>query len=131
MNKRWLAATLALVPCVALGAEVHGVWKTEASDDGGFLEVTIGPCAANAAQTCGIISRAFTLAGEDPSYANLGKPIIQGMKPHGQLAYSGGTIWDPPHDKTYKSKMALVDGGLDVEGCISFFCKGEHWTRVE
>lgn len=131
MNKRWLAATLALAPCMALGNDVDGIWKTEAGDDGGYLEVTIGPCAADAAQTCGIITRAFTPTGEDSDYANLGKLMIQGMEPHGAAAYSGGTIWDPQHDKTYKSKMALTDGALDVDGCISFICKGEHWTRVE
>lgn len=130
MNKRWLAA-LVLVPCMAWGEEVDGQWKTETADDGGYLEVTIGPCATDATQTCGIIGRAFTQAGEDPNYVNLGKLMIQGMKPDGPAAYSGGTIWDPQHDKTYKSKMALVDGELKVDGCISFFCRGEHWTRVE
>ena len=32
--------------------------------------------------------------------------------------YSGGTIWDPEHGKTYSSKMTVKGDVLDVEGCI-------------
>jgi uncharacterized protein (DUF2147 family) len=42
-------------------------------------------------------------------------------------ALSGGTIWGPEHDKTYKSKMTLKGDDLDVEGCISIVCSGQDW----
>jgi uncharacterized protein (DUF2147 family) len=57
--------------------------------------------------------------------------MIRDMKPHGEDAYAGGTIWDPEKDKTYKSKMTVKDGELDVEGCVSVVCIGEHWQRVK
>ena len=132
MQKILLAATLALLWTASLAADgVDGVWRTETSDSGGYLEVTIGPCESDASKKCGIISRAFSKEGEDPDYENLGKPIVKDMKPHGEDSYAGGTVWDPEKDKTYKSKMHLKGDELDVEGCISFICIGEDWSRVK
>ena len=108
----------------------HGVWSTEKNDAGGHLEVTVGPCASNATLTCGTISKAFAESGPDPNYANLGKQMVEGMKYDGDGSYSGGTIWDPEDGKIYKSKMMLKGNELDVDGCISFFCEGQHWQRV-
>jgi hypothetical protein len=41
MRKAWLR----------FGARADGIWKTEANDAGGFLQVTIGPCASDAKLT--------------------------------------------------------------------------------
>ena len=81
--------------------------------------------------TCGIISKAFSKDGPDSAYENLGKLIIHDMKPHGKNSYTGGKIWDPDKDKTYKSKMTVKGDDLDVDGCISFVCIGEDWKRVK
>jgi uncharacterized protein (DUF2147 family) len=108
----------------------HGVWRTEKNDEGAHLEVTVAPCESDATLTCGTISKAFTKAGEDPNYADLGKSMVEGMKDEGNGSYSGGTIWDPENGKTYKSKMTLKGDELDVDGCISVFCEGQHWQRV-
>jgi len=91
----------------------------------------MAPCAADASLTCGTITRAFNAKGEDPAYANLGKPIVENMKDDGSGGFSGGTIWDPEHDKTYDSKMSLEGDTLDVEGCVTIFCSGQDWTRVK
>ena len=93
--------------------------------------MTIGPCESDAKLTCGTISNAFSKDGPDPAYENLGKLIIWDMKPHDENSYSGGKIWDPEKDKTYKSKMTVKGDDLDVEGCISFVCVGEDWKRVQ
>lgn len=123
-------AGLLAAPAGADPTGAHGAWKTEKNDQGGYLEVTIAPCASDATLTCGTISNAFNSSGADPSYENLGRQIVEGMKYDGNGAYSGGTIWDPEDGKTYKSKMTLEGEKLDVDGCISFLCEGQHWKRV-
>ena len=126
--------TLALIatPAAALAASADGVWKTQASDSGGYLEVTVAPCTADASKTCGVVSKAFKAAGaEDAAYQYLGKPILEGMASDGDGRYSGGTIFDPENGKTYNSKMSVKGNELDVDGCISFICEGEVWSRVK
>ena len=126
-----LAATILAAPTLAFADAAHGIWKTATNDDGGYLEVTLAPCATEAAKTCGTITGAFTAQGSDPKYVNLGKPIVKDMSSSNGKHYSGGTIWDPEHDKTYKSKMNLEGNVLDVEGCISIICSGQDWSRVK
>lgn len=123
--------SLALTPTLAMAGGADGTWKTEAGDDGGYLEVTVGPCATDAGKTCGKISKAFNKQGADPSYANLGKLMIENMESDGATKYSGGTIWDPEDNKTYSSKMTVKGDMLDVEGCVSIICSGQHWTRAK
>ena len=125
-----VAITTAATTTIAAGG-TDGVWRTETSDSGGYLEVTIGPCDSDSSKTCGVISKAYGKQGLDPGYKNLGKLIVEDMKLHGEDSYSGGTIWDPEKDKTYKSKMHLKGDVLDVEGCIAFICSGEDWARVK
>lgn len=112
-------------------ADVSGVWRTESNDDGAYLEVTVDACASDASKICGTITRAMTTGGEDAEYENLGKLIIMDMRDDGNGKYSHGKIWDPEHDKTFKSNMTLKGEELDVDGCISFICEGQHWQRVQ
>lgn len=126
-----IAALLFAASSQLFADAAHGVWKTEANDAGGYLEVTVGPCESDPKMTCGVISNAYTKDGPDPAYENLGKLIILDMKPHDETSYDGGTVWDPEKDKTYKSKMTVKGDDLDVKGCISFVCVGEDWKRVK
>ena len=130
--REWIyAALIAFSAAPALAASgVAGTWKTETSDDGGYLEIQMGPCESDATKTCGIISRAHNAEGINPDYEHLGKPMVKDMTPDGESSFSGGTIWDPQKDKTYKSKMQLNGDELEVEGCIAFLCDGQDWTRV-
>lgn len=68
--------------------------------------------------------------------ANRDKPIkgmviLWGLKPDGAGKWSGGHVLDPENGKTYKSKVALRDGGsrLDMSGCIAFICRTQAWSR--
>jgi uncharacterized protein (DUF2147 family) len=131
MRNLILAAAIVAAPAIAFADGADGVWKTEADDNGGYLEVTIATCESDAAKTCGTITSAFTKEGTDPKYVNLGKLIVTDMTSINGKHYSGGTIWDPEHDKTYSSKMTVKGDVLDVEGCISIICSGEDWTRVK
>lgn len=131
MRRLVCAAVIAGVPGTALAGGAEGVWKTKANDKDGYLEVTVAPCTADAARTCGIITAAHTAIGADPGYANLGKPIIENMTSSDGTRFSGGTIWDPEDGKTYSSKMILKGNTLDVEGCFGLICRGQDWERVQ
>ena len=131
INRVIFGLALATVSSLAMASGVAGVWATEAGKDGGHLEVTMAPCDKDSSKTCGKISRAYGKTGVDAGYSNLGKIMVSGMSSDDGKSYSGGTIWDPEKDKTYKSKMHLKGDDLDVEGCISFFCSGQDWKRVK
>jgi uncharacterized protein (DUF2147 family) len=124
------ACVLLAVSCQAVAGGADGIWRTQSNAAGGYLQVTIAPCASNPELTCGTITKAVGKNGEDPNYKNLGREMISNMKPEGQNNYVGGSIWDPEKDKTFKSKMSLDGDDLDVEGCVSFVCTGQHWKRV-
>jgi uncharacterized protein (DUF2147 family) len=131
MYKLFLGMALIVASSLAIASETHGLWTTEVGKDGGYLEVTLGPCDSDSSKTCGTITKAYTTKGEDPDYVNLGKVMVKDMKSKDGKKYSGGTIWDPEDSKTYKSKMHLEGDTLDVEGCISFLCSGQDWKRVK
>lgn len=124
-----IGAAFVIASSLALAQGVEGVWRTETNDAGGYLEVTIGPCDSDAKKTCGVITDAYSKSGEDSKYENMGKLIIKDMESKDGVSFSGGTIWDPEKDKTYKSKMEVKEDDLDVDGCISFVCIGQDWKR--
>ena len=126
-----LVLSVASMSTAAIAGDAHGIWRTQEGDNGGYLEVTIGPCDADPLKTCGTISRALDEQGPAPEYEHLGRLMIDGMETDDGSSYSGGTIWDPQADKTYKSRMKADGSELDVEGCIAFICRGQTWTRVE
>jgi uncharacterized protein (DUF2147 family) len=119
-----LAATLALLAGAAAAQSPVGLWKTEPGETGAYLHVTITPCGD---ALCGVISEAIGATRTDL----VGKPIISGMKPDGTDRWSGGNIWAPDTDKTYRSKMALSGRSLEVEGCVAIICRGQTWTRLD
>lgn len=121
-----LTITAALFAGQALAQDASGTWKTQVSDTGSYLYVAVGPCADDAAKTCGIITDAFNTEAKDL----VGKAIIKDMEPDGPGQWSDGTIWAPDDDKTYRSNMELEGSVLKVEGCVLFFCRGQDWTRV-
>lgn len=125
-----LVAVAVAAPAAALAMGADGVWRTAPTEKGSYLEVTFGPCAADAGLTCGIVTGAFTVAGADPSSPNLGKTLVADMRFDGEDGYVGGTILDPRSGKSYKSKMTVRGETMDVQGCIAFFCRGQDWTRV-
>lgn len=123
-----IATAFAFSATGAFAQDVLGVWKTEANDEGGYLEVEIAPCGD---ALCGTILGAKNISGEiSDDYEHLGKPMVTGMVPDGTNEWTDGEIWDPSEDKRYDSNMELKGDVLVVEGCILFFCKGQDWTRV-
>jgi len=105
-----------------------GVWQTEPSDKG-YLHVSIEECDD---ALCGTILQAYDLEGAPlEGYEHLGENMLWDMKSTGESSWSGGKIWDPSKDKTYKSKMDVADDVLNVSGCIMVFCRAQTWERVQ
>lgn len=123
--------TLFTMYSIAIAGGAEGVWKTETSKDGGYLEVTIAACDTDSAKTCGKITKAYNKQGVDANFKNLGKLMVKDMTTTDGKNYSDGTIWDPENNKTYNSKMHLKGDDLDVKGCVSIFCSGQDWKRVK
>jgi len=123
MKKILLAATLATMPAIAQADDVFGMWKSQPGETGGYITVDIQACGD---KICGTI---IEVIGNDNTSSE-GKPIIKNMSAKGNGKYSGGTIWAPDVDKTYKSKMTLKGNELEVEGCVTIICRGQTWTRM-
>lgn len=127
MNRLILSAAVLTMGATSALADVNGLWRTQANDEGEYLVVEVGPCAD---KTCGVIVAARDKAGaEDANYANLGRNIITGMVADGPNKWDDGEIWAPDEDKTYSSNMELKGDILAVEGCVLFICRGQDWTR--
>jgi len=119
------AACLALASAgMALAEPTTGTWKTEPGDTGAFLHVKIEACGD---KLCGTITKVVN----SDTMSSLGKPIIWDMKAKGNGRYSGGKIWAPDTDKTYRSKMSLNGDTLKVSGCVGPICRGQIWTRLD
>lgn len=116
-----------LFPGSVVAQSINGVWQTEISDKGAHLLVRIGDCANSAGEKCGIIIEVVN----SESQTSLGKPIIWAMKPDGPNKWSGGKIWAPDNDKTYRANMRYNGDSLRVEGCVTVFCRGQTWSRVD
>ena len=75
--------------------------------------------------------KSFDSSGAETLSPSIGKKIIWDMEAQGDGYYSGGKIWSPDRDKTYKSKMTLSGSKLAVEGCVMMICRdGGTWSRV-
>ena len=107
----------------AMADPVHGTWQTETGETGGYLHVTIAACGDS---ICGTIAKVVN----NDNTSIKGKRMIWDMKSKGNGSYSGGRIWAPDVDKTYRSKMSLSGNALKVSGCVGPICRGQTWKRV-
>lgn len=130
MKQTILAAAMILATTgVAMADPVEGLWKTQPGETGGYLHVQISACGA---AICGTIKKAFDAQGASTgTYEHLGKKMLWDMTADGENYYSGGKIWAPDSDKTYRSKMTLSGSNLTVKGCVAVICRGQDWTRVK
>ena len=124
MKKLALIATITVFATPTLADNVFGTWKSEPGDTGGYITVKIQACGG---KICGTILEVVGNKNKDPE----GKMIIKEMIAKGGGKYSGGTIWAPDTNKTYKSKMNLNGDNLVVKGCVAFICRGQDWSRLD
>ncbi len=128
MKRFLLAAAVAVLPSMGFADDVFGTWKTTPDDNGNFGHIKVSACGQ---KICGILVKAFGGDGNVMQSENVGKKIIWGMKADGDGYYSGGKVWSPDRDKTYKSKMHLTGDKLGIKGCVLGICRdGGKWTRV-
>ena len=118
----------ALAASGAEATEVFGVWQSQKTDDGRYLQIEVHPCAADSAKVCGTVVGAFGGARQD----SIGKPIIWDVVPDGANAWDDGRIWKADEDKVYASSMKLQGDMLVVSGCVlgGLICKSQRWPRV-
>lgn len=135
MRYRFGAVLLACVLACGFGTSaladpIEGLWQTTPGKEGGHLLVRIDPCGA---AFCGVIVKAVNAAGEvSADYAHLGKRMVRDLAAEGGGAYSGGRIWAPDEDKTYRLKAGVTAAGLAISGCVLGFCRDAGvWTRVD
>lgn len=128
MKTAILAAAFLLAATAARAEGIDGIFQTQANDDGNIGMVQFYDCGG---KYCGKLVKSFDKAGKEISTPNTGKNIVAGMTDEGGGKFSGGTIWDPGADKTYKSRMQLNGKTLNVSGCVAVFCKTQTWTRVK
>ena len=126
----FIAAIGAILALPSMADPVLGLWKTIPDDNGRTGHIEVKQCGD---KICGEIIASFEADGKKYKSENLGKNIVWDMISYGNGKYGGGKIWSPDRDKTYSSKMELVNGGnsLKVKGCVAIICRdGGTWSRV-
>ena len=140
--RTWLLSTLLLLPLAAQAqsASPAGRWRTIDDSTGATKSVVEIYPARDGSFAGKVVEILDTTDGPNPvcdkcSGAHRNKPIrgmviLWGLRPMGQ-GWGGGMVLDPEKGKSYKSKLALRDGGrtLDVSGCIAFICRSQQWVR--
>ena len=122
----FVSALLMSVSFSALAQDVHGIWRTELTEDG-YLEVSIAACETNL--LCGTILRARDPQGNEQPYEHTGKRMIWDMLASGPTNWGDGKIWNPRNDRTVNSSLELSGDTLLVSGCVFRICQTQTWQR--
>lgn len=126
-----LLAVAGFLVLAATGAQadgISGIFQTQANDQGSVGMVEFYDCGG---KSCGRLIKSYDKTGKQIDSPHTGKNIVAGMTDDGNGKFSGGTIWDPGADKTYRSKMQLRGQSLNVSGCVAVFCRTQKWTKVQ
>jgi len=127
------AASLALLSSAAPAQRsIDGTYL----DQGGYVEITVSRCG-NA--RCGNITRIVRRKPGEPNNdayndnpALRDRPIL-GIRILQNLRWEDGAwrgrVYNPEDGGTYRAVVRPGRGGtLEVEGCVSLFCRGVTWT---
>lgn len=121
------AIAAALLTTPTLANEPYGTWETKKDASGAYLHVKVEPCPDDEKLLCANVVKTF----ETPHTEIVGRKIFWDLETEDGQNWSGGQVWDAATDKTYDAKVILGKTRLRVEGCVSLFCEGQNWTRVE
>ena len=128
MKRLILAAALVLGGAGFAAADpIEGIWQTQ-PDDGAYAHVKIAPCGD---AYCGTITRTFNSGGEYKS-ENIGKQLVQSMKPAGAGKYEG-KVWRPSNNKVYLGKAQVSGKNMQLAGCVAggLFCAKQAWVKIK
>jgi uncharacterized protein (DUF2147 family) len=119
------------------GAEVSGIWLTQAGD----AKVRVSKCGGG---ICGVV--VWLKVPIDPATGNpqvddknhnpslarrpvIGLPLFSSMRTSGPNKWSG-QIYNADDGNSYDSNISVTGPDtLRVEGCVGPLCGGETWTR--
>lgn len=127
MKTHLLSAALVLgLTSVASADPIVGTWVSETNEQGASMHVKIETCGP---AVCGTVAK--ILGHEDTSA--VGKSMIWDMTPQGGGEYTGGRVWAPDNDKTYRGKLLLNGDVLTMSGCVlgGAICRGNDFTRLK
>jgi len=137
----WLVVLgLALASPAAAQGTIDGVWR----DDGGYVEITVGPCAALASGPsgrCGRITRIIRMKpGETDRDRHNDNPTLRQRPILGITILSGliwrdgawrGRVYNPEDGGTYRAEVRPgARGTLEVKGCLGFICRTKVWPSA-
>lgn len=102
---------------------ITGQWLTADGD----AVVAIAPCGA---ALCGKIVKVTKPSPTNPDGARraIGTAVLTALTPDGDGWK--GRLYDPRNGKTYNARVTRDGGKLNVQGCVSVFCRTIVWTAL-
>lgn len=112
-------------------------------DSGGYVEITIAPCAAaNNRARCGTITRIIRRKpGESTRDAHNDNPSLRSRSMLGitllhDLHWEDdawrGEVYNPEDGGTYRAVVNPAAGGaLEVKGCLTIICRTRIWPKAD
>ena len=131
-----MGLVMSLLAGPAYADDPSGLWLTE----DGTAKIKIAKCGANVCGSVAWLKEPNDTSGKPKVDRNntdatkrgrpiIGVPIVLAMKPDGADKWSG-QIYNAEDGKTYNGSLTLAGNTLQVQGCVSVFCKTKTWTRT-
>jgi uncharacterized protein (DUF2147 family) len=123
------------------GQDVTGTWKTiddETGNPKSYVEITVSPDGQLTGTITNLLEKPQNTlcqkcSGDLKNKPIVGMMIIKDMRIKDGY-YQGGTILDPNNGKTYKCKLWLQNGNVDIlelRGSVGPFFRTQKWFRVK
>ena len=135
---RTVLASAALLALSSAAAPAQRSIDGKYVDQGGYVEITVGPCG-NA--RCGEITRIIRVKpGESNRDRHNDNPALRNRPIVGINVLSGlrwddgawrGRVYNPEDGGTYRAVVRpAANGALSVEGCVTLFCREVTWRAA-
>ncbi|KLI64410.1 DUF2147 domain-containing protein [Aurantiacibacter marinus] len=135
---RLVLASAAAIAAISSSAPAQRSIDGTYLDQGGYVQITVGPCGS---ARCGEITRIVrNKPGEtnrdrhndDPALRS--RPIV-GINILQNLRWSDGAwrgqVYNPEDGGTYRAVVRPArGGGLEVQGCVTLFCRTVNWSAA-
>ena len=129
-----LAAAMLAAPSASAQSRIDGTYI----DQGGYVEITVRPCG-NA--RCGTITRIIrNKPGEPDNDVHNDNPALRDRPILGIRVLEGlrwrdgawrGEVYNPEDGGTYRAVVRPGrNGSLDVQGCVTLFCRTVTWRSA-